>query len=50
MKYIGKKIIVKYDPHNYETAWIYENNKLGEAIHLVNKVDNSKIKRKSNLY
>ena len=50
MKYIGKKIIVKYNPHNYETAWIYENNKLGEAIHLVNKVDNSKIKRKSNLY
>ena len=50
MKYIGKKITVKFNPLNYDTAWIYENNKLIENIHLVNKIDNSKIKRKKTLY
>ena len=50
MKYIGKKITVKYNPFDYSTAWIYDNGKLGESIHLVNKVDNSKVKRKSTLY
>ena len=50
MKYIGKKITVKFNPLNYDTAWIYENNKLIENIHLVNKIDNSKIKRKNTLY
>ena len=50
MKYIGKKITVKFNPLNYDIAWIYENNKLIENIHLVNKIDNSKIKRKKTLY
>ena len=50
MKYIGRKITVKYDPLNYDYAYIYDDNKLIEKINLVNKVDNSKIKRKSNLY
>lgn len=50
MKYIGKKIIVKYNPLNFEEAWIYDNNKLIEKIKLVNKIDNSKIKRKNTLY
>lgn len=50
MKYIGKKIIVKYDPLNFESAWIFDDGKLIEKITLVNKVDNSKIKRKNTLY
>ncbi len=50
MKYIGKKITVKYNPLDFNEAWIYENEKLIESIHLVNKIDNSKIKRKSTLY
>ena len=50
MKYIGKKIIVKYNPLDFSTAWIYEDNKLACNIKLVNKVDNSKIKRKNSLY
>ena len=50
MKYIGKKITVKFNPLNFDTAWIYEDNKLIENIHLVNKIDNSKIKRKNTLY
>lgn len=50
MKYIGKKITVKYNPFDFSTAWIYDDGKLIEDIHLVNKVDNSKIKRKNTLY
>lgn len=50
MKYIGKKIVVKYDPINLEDAWIYDNNKLVEKISIVNKIDNSKVKRKSTMY
>lgn len=50
MKYIGKKIIVKYDPLNFNDAWIYDDGELIEKISLVNKIDNSKIKRKSTLY
>ena len=50
MKYIGKKIIVKYNPLDFSTAWIYEDNKLACNIKLVNKIDNSKIKRKNSLY
>ena len=50
MKYIGKKITVKYDPLNLENAWIYDNNVLTEKISFVNKIDNSKIKRKNTMY
>lgn len=50
MKYIGKKITVKYNPLNLEDAWIYDNNLLIEKINFVNKVDNSKIKRKNTMY
>ena len=50
MKYIGKKITVKFDPLDFSTAWIYEDNKLACNIKLVNKIDNSKIKRKNSLY
>lgn len=50
MKYIGKKITVKYNPFDFSTAWIYDSGKLIEDIHLVNKVDNSKVKRKNTLY
>ena len=50
MKYIGKKIIVKFNPFDFSKAWIYENGKLIETIKPVNKIDNSKIKRKNVLY
>ncbi len=50
MKYIGKKIVVKYDPVTLEDAWIYEDGKLTTKIYIVNKEDNSKIKRKNVMY
>lgn len=49
-KYIGQKIIVKYDFEDKSKAWIYDNNKKQEEIKIVNKIENSKIKRKETLY
>jgi len=49
-KYIGKKITVKYDFKDRTKAWIYEDNKRMEQIKIVNKVENSKIKRKETMY
>ena len=50
MKYIKKKITVKYNPHDFTEAWIYEDGKLLEKIREVDKVSNSKVKRKSTIY
>lgn len=50
MKYIGKKITVKYNPEDFSKAWIYENNKCIEEIKIVNKIENSKVKRKTTFY
>ena len=49
-KYIGKKITVKYDFKDRSKAWIYVDNKKCEEIKEVNKVENSKIKRKDTMY
>ena len=49
-KYIGKKVTVKYDFQDRSKAWIYDNGKKVEAIHIVDKIANSKIKRKEKLY
>ena len=49
-KYIGKKITVKYDFQDRSKAWIYDNGKKVEAIHIVDKIANSKIKRKETMY
>ncbi len=49
-KYIGKKVTVKYDFTDRTKAWIYDNGKKVEDIHLVDKIANSKIRRKETLY
>ena len=49
-KYIGKKITIKYDFSDRTKAWIYDDGKKIEDIHLVDKVANSKIRRKETLY
>ena len=49
-KYIGKKVTVKYDFQDRSKAWIYDNGKKIEDIHIVDKIANSKIKRKETLY
>lgn len=49
-KYMKQRITVKYDPHNLQIAYIYENGKKVETIYPVKKVDNSKVKRKSISY
>lgn len=50
MKYIGKKITVKYNPNDFTEAWIYENDKPVEMIKEVDRVANSKVKRKTSIY
>ena len=49
-KYIGKKITIKYDFSDRSKAWIYDDGKKIESIYLVDKVANSKIKRKEMMY
>ncbi len=49
-KYIGKKVTVKYDFSDRTKAWIYEDDKKIETIHLVDKIANSKIRRKETMY
>lgn len=49
-KYIGKKITVKYNFQDRTKAWIYDNGKKVEAIHIVDKIANSRIKRKETMY
>ena len=49
-KYIGKKITVKYDFSDRTKAWIYEYGKKIENINLLDKVANSKIRRKETMY
>lgn len=49
-KYIGQKIVVRYDYTDKSRAWIYVDNQKKESIKIVNKVENSKIKRKETLY
>ena len=49
-KYIGKKITIKYNFADRSKAWIYDNNKKVEEVHLVDKIANSKIRRKETMY
>lgn len=49
-KYIGKKITVKYDFSDRTKAWIYDNGKRIETIKIVDKIANSKIRRKETMY
>ena len=49
-RYIKQKIIVKFEPFNFDFAFIYENGKKVDTIYPVKKVDNSHIKRKSISY
>ena len=49
-KYIGRKVTVKYDFSDRSKAWIYEDGKKIDDIHIVDKIANSKIKRKEMMY
>lgn len=47
-KYIGQKINIRYSPINLEKAYIYDSvNICTDTIYPLNKVENSKIKRKT---
>ncbi|TDW08040.1 Mu transposase-like protein [Breznakia blatticola] len=45
-KYIGMMLKIKYDPSNLEELYIYEDNMRKESVYMLQRVDNSKVKRK----
>lgn len=45
-KYVGQTIEIRYNPKNLEKLYLYEQNKMVTEISKVDKVSNSKIKRK----
>lgn len=48
-KYIGKKVELRYDPTNINELYLYEDNKKVCIVKEVDKVSNSKIKRKNGI-
>lgn len=48
-KYTGQKIEVRYNPNDLKEVFIFEDNKKIETCKMVDKVANSKIKRKNNI-
>lgn len=49
-KYMKQRVTVKFNPHNLDVAYIYSNGKKEETIYPVQRIENSKIKRKSISY
>lgn len=48
-KYVGQSIEVRYDPNDVEKLYLYENNKIICECSKVDKVSNSKVKRKTGI-
>ena len=48
-KYVGKTIEIRYDPKERKEVYVFENNQKLETCKPVDKVSNSKIKRKNNI-
>lgn len=49
-KYMKQRVTVKFNPHNLDVVYIYSNGKKVETIYPVQRIENSKIKRKSISY
>jgi transposase InsO family protein len=50
IKYIKQKICIRYNHLDMSKIYIYENGKNVSTAYIVKKIDNSKIKRKNNIY
>lgn len=48
-KYVGKEIEIRYNPNDLNEIFIFEDNKRLEKCEKVDKISNSKIKRKNNI-
>ena len=48
-KYVGQTIELRYNPNNLDEIYVFENNQKLEVCKIVDKVANSKIKRKDNI-
>ena len=45
-KYVAKTIEIRYDPNNLDEMYIFKDNKKCEKCNIVDKIANSKVKRK----
>ena len=48
-KYVGKSIELRYNPFNTSQIFVFEDNKKLESVKIVDKVVNSKSKRKNSI-
>ena len=48
-KYVGKSIEVRYNPSDMNEVYVFENNSKLEKCSIIDKVSNSKVKRKNNI-
>lgn len=48
-KYIGQTIEIRYNPNNLEEMFVFDNNKKMEKCNIVDKISNSKVKRKNTI-
>lgn len=48
-KYVGTTVTIRYYVDKLEELWVYEKSERKEKCKLLNKVDNSKVMRKSNI-
>lgn len=48
-KYVGQTIEIRYNPTDLSEMYVFENNEKVEICTLVDKISNSKIKRKNNI-
>jgi hypothetical protein len=48
-KYVGQTIEIRYDPNQLNEVYVFSNNQKQETCSIVDKVANSKVKRKNNI-
>lgn len=48
-KYVGQEVTIRYYVDKIDELWVYEGNDRKEKCKVLNKVDNSKVKRKNNI-
>lgn len=48
-KYVDKTIEIRYNPNNLNEMYIFDNNEKKETCNIVDKISNSKVKRKNTI-
>lgn len=48
-RYVGQEVTIRYYVDKLDELWVYEGNDRKEKCKILNKIDNSKVKRKNNI-